>query len=181
MRNIRPWQLFEHLDGNRDVVYRIPAHRGVDSMTIMSLETMLLVAASRMIDADTILELGTGMGYNAFNLARNTSADIETVDLERKPAVFERTEVSPRIDRITADIADVKPGPTDLVFCDINFTPETTARCTEIALGCSPKVICWHDYGHPNHPHVKEQLDALDLDLIHVEDTWMVFWFRNGL
>lgn len=181
IRTIRPWQLFVHLNGNRDILYRIPSHKGQESMTIMSLETLALISVVRITGAKTILELGTGLGYNALNLSRNTDARIVTVDREQKPRVF--TE-SARISVIHSDIDDYLPlGFTpDLVFCDINFTPETTARATEIAFSASPRVIAWHDYGHPDHPHVKEQLDALaeTHDLIHIGDTWMVFWFRAG-
>lgn len=180
MHHVRPWQLFAHLNGNRDITYRIPSHKGSESMTIMSLETLALISAARIISAKTILELGTGLGYNALNLSRNTDAEITTIDREKKNIVCG----SQRIRSVQADIDNVVMGDTfDLVFCDINFTPETTARCTKIAFAAAPRVICWHDYSHPDHPHVKDQLDVLaeTHDLIHIEDSWMVFWFRDGL
>lgn len=181
MHHVRPWQLFSHLNGNRDITYRIPSHKGSESMTIMSLETLALISVVRMERIRSILELGTGLGYNTLHLALNSGARITTVDRERKPHVFADSGI---VKFIESSIDDYSPrGVFDLVFCDINFTPETTARCTKIAFAAAPRVICWHDYSHPDHPHVKDQLDALaeTHDLIHIEDSWMVFWFRDGL
>ena len=183
MRHISPWQFFSHLHGERDVLYRIPSHRGVDSETIMSLETMLLVAAVRMVKAESILEFGTSVGYNSFQLARNTSAKIVTIDRESEHHIFDDEPESARITAVQRDLFDVDPSPFDLVFCDINYTLETAERATKVAYGCHPKVVAWHDYGHPLNPHMKPFLDDLGRtrDLYHIDDSWMVFWFREGL
>lgn len=184
MIHIRPWQFFEKFTGNVDVIYRIPSHRGVVSETIMSMETMLLVVAARMIGARTILELGTSLGYNALQLARNTGALIETVDNMRRPWVFKGEECESQIATFTTDLKDVVvQGHNDMVFCDINYTLDTITRSTDIAFACSPKVVAWHDYGHPLNPHVKPFLDKLSYtkELIHIEDSWIVFWFNDEL
>lgn len=176
MRHIRPWELFAHLGYDREVVFRIPRHKGTESETVMSLETLLLVAAARIVDARTILEFGTCLGYNAMHLTLNTLATVHTVDRERRAHVQEQG--------IIFDVADIftfGPREADMVFCDINYTPETVARCTELAFAADAKVIAWHDYGHPQLPHVAPYLDSIGKDLIHVEDSWMVFWFREGL
>ena len=183
MHHVRPCRMFEKLSGDRDVLYRIPTHRGVDSETIMSLETLLMVAAIRITGSKSILEFGTCLGYNAFQLSRNTSAHIVTVDRDRKQCVFDGEPESARITTVQRDLFDVLPSPFDFVFCDINYTPETLERATKLAFACSPMAIAWHDYGHPLIPHVKPFLDDLGKtqDLFHIEDSWLVFWFREGL
>ena len=181
IKTLRPWQFFSKLKGNRDVLYRIPSHAGVESETIMSLETMLLVSAARLVEAKTILEFGTSLGYNAFQLARNTEARIVTIDNQKEPHIFDGEPESVRIDAVQKDLFLISPERFDLVFCDINYTLETMSFATKTAFACEPKVIAWHDYGHPLNPHVKGFLDrvAEEKDLIHVEDSWMVFWFKE--
>ena len=183
MKTIRPWQFFSHLRGNRDVLYRIPAHRGIDSETIMSLETLLLISAIRMVEAESVLEFGTSLGYNAFQIARNTQARVVTVDRESERHIFDNEPESARITAVQRDLFDIEPAPFDLVFCDINYTLETVTRATQLAFSCHPKVVAWHDYGHPLNPHMRPFLDDLSRsrDLIYIEDSWMVFWFREGL
>lgn len=184
MHHIRPWKLFERLEElNKDVLYRIPSHRGVESETISSLETLLLIAAARTVSAKRILELGTGLGYNAYNLARNTIACIATIDNVRKPWVFEGSQYERQIFPLTMNLADVEPGPEDMVFCDINYTRETLSKATEIAFACDPKIIAWHDYAWHDYGllHVKLFHDELSRtrDLYHVEDSSLVFWFKD--
>lgn len=183
MKHIRPWQLFEKLDSNREVSYTIPSVRGRVSETISSLETLLLIASARIVKAKAMLEFGTCLGYNALHLARNLDIDIDTIDRERKPHVFDDTPQMWRIFPAQIDIFELGVGPShyDMVFCDINYTVETLARCTELALRADPKMIGWHDYGHPELPHVKPFLDAVSehYDLVHVEDSSLVLWFKE--
>ena len=180
MKHIRPWQLFALLGDDRTVEYEIPRHRGVESETTKSLETLILVAVARVCGVRTILELGTGLGYNAMHLARNTAASIVTVDKTAGEFVF-RGYKQYRIMAVTQNIETFRPMPFDMVFCDVNYTLESTVRATEIAFGCKPKVVAWHDYGHADLPHVKLCLDRLaeTHQLIHIEDSLTVLWFED--
>lgn len=180
MKHIRPYQLFEKLTGSHDVFYRIPYESGVVSGTVSSLDTLSLIAAIRIAKPKTLLEFGTGLGYNAYHLCRNTDIRITTVDKDERPAAF-LPDFFDRVERVTTDVTRFRPtGEYDMTFCDVNI-PGVTERCTEIAMSVNPSVMAWHDYGHPLVPHVKQYLDSLDLPLIHVEDSLMVFWFKDGL
>ena len=182
MHHIRPWQLFRHLDDlDHSVQLMIPAYRGTQSLTIKSIETILLVAAARIVNAKSILEIGTSMGYTALHLAMNLSADIYTIDRERKPHAFAGTDCASRIKFIQSDVIAVDPFPVDMAFCDCNYSPALTLKCTDLAMACQPRVVAWHDYGNPESPLQKETLESLPLDIYHVEDTWLVFWFAEGL
>ena len=178
MRVIRPWQLFQNLGNNRDIVYRIPREPGVVSGTVSSLDSLCLIAAIRIAKPKTLLEFGAGLGYNAYHLCCNTGIRITTVDKDERPAAF-LPEFASRVERVTSDVMDFRPDRQyDMTFCDVNI-PGVTEHCTEIALSVNPMVMSWHDYGHPMVPHVKEYLDSLDLPLVHVEDSQMVFWFKD--
>lgn len=181
MKHIRPIEFFNHLpvDGH-DVSYRIPFHAGRESETILALDTLLLISAIRIAKPRTFLELGTGLGYNALHLCLNTDVEITTIDSDDRSRVF-----SPRFDgrvkQVRSDVLEFSgKRPFDMVFCDINV-PGVTEWCTKIAFEATPLVVAWHDYGHQTVTHVKPFLDSLDLPLIHVEDSLMVFWFRDGL
>jgi len=189
MHHIRPWQILRSLSPqSRDIRLTIPAHSGTESLTIRAIETILLVAAARIVRARDILEIGTSMGYTALHLAMNlpNTTHIFTVDKEQKPHAFDGTEWRPRIHFINKDIERIIlefiPW-QDMVFCDCNYSPELIARCTEVAQSCRPKVIAWHDYGNPEAPWQEGVLDKLSesMELYHVEETWLVFWFEGGL
>ena len=183
IRTVRPWRLFAHLTpSQRDVAYHIPERRGTDTETIMALETLLLISAIRIFEISSVLELGTGLGYNAMHLSMNTNAAITTVDKDHKPFIFERF-ANRQIEARQSDIFDLSPSPQDMVFCDVNYTLDTITAATSLAFKCNPRVVAWHDYGHPLNPHVKPFLDDLaeSRDLVHVDDSWIVFWFRDKL
>ncbi len=180
MRHIRPWELFQYLGNDREVSYRIPREPGVESGTVSSLDTLVLISAIRIAKPKTLLEFGTGLGYNAYHLCRNTDISITTIDKDERPRAY-LPHYADRVRQITADVADYIPAFTpDMIFYDVNI-PGLTERCTKSALALGPKVMAWHDYGHPLVPHVKEFLDSLDLPLIHIEDSLVVFWFKDGL
>ena len=44
-------------------------------------------------------------------------------------------------------------------------------------------IIAWHDCGMAGYPDVKEYLDSLPHDLIHVQDTYLALpgyrWYRS--
>lgn len=184
MRTIRPWEIFSKLKFNTEARLIIPNVKGSESETVMSLETLLLITVARIVDAKTILEIGTSMGYTSLHLAMNTHTSIVTVDRDIKPCVFQGTIWAKKIARAQKDIFDVTSlGDFDMAFCDINYTAETVIKATEIASNAQPKVIAWHDYGHVELPHVKIFLDqyADGCDrMIHVEDSSLCFWFRDG-
>lgn len=174
---IRPNEFFNSLK-DRMVVYWIPKEKGEISGTITSLDTLCLIAAIRIYKLNSMLELGTGMGYTSNQLDQNTDISITTVDKDSNPVVFK----APWISRVQSDIRDFTPEYNyDFVFCDINYTHETLKRETDIAFSCSPKVVAWHDYGHPDSPQVKEFLESLYLPLIHIRSSYLAFWLKDGL
>lgn len=181
MRTVRPWQIFEKLGDDRQVNFRIPPGRGTETETVSSLDTLLLIAAARIVKAEIILELGTGKGCTTLNLARNTNAIIHTCDMKQP----ERPEWKPsdllRMFPVESNLFDIHPTPADMVFCDINYTLESISFATNLAFACNPKVVAWHDYGHPAVPHVKPFLDSRPENLIHVGDSNMVFWFKEEI
>lgn len=185
IQTVRPFRLFEKLKGNREVLYHIPEVSGTTSLTIRSIETLLLVAAVRILGIRTILELGTCYGYNALHLATNTEATITTLDIQQRPdPVWKGTASEKQIRAIEQDIyaPTANLAPSDLVFCDINYSHESTRRCTEIAFQASPRAVVWHDFRNPDSPHVEPLLNeiAATRDLIHIDDTWLVFWSADA-
>jgi hypothetical protein len=181
MKHIRPWQIFKHLGENNRVQMIIPTVRGSESLTVFAIETQLLIAAARIVNAKTILEIGTSLGYTTMHLAMNTNAIIETVDIEQKPVVFD--ENHPRICRVIGNSANLAIDQTDFVFIDGDHSYEGVSKDTAIAFKCEPKVIAWHDYSEPTTPGVTQFLDDIseEFTIYHVEDTKLAFWFSRGL
>lgn len=184
MHHVRPWQIFAQLGSDRDAHLTIPTARGRESQTIMALETLLLISVARVIQAKTILEIGTSHGYTALHLAMNTMAEITTVDRETQPRAYDFTSHAARITAIQADIFDLRfDQKFDMVFTDINYTGDTTTRAMQIAQSVQPQVIVTHDYDHPDLPHVKPILDKMGENpfnyMLHVEDSWLCFRFRD--
>lgn len=184
IRTFRPWQIFEKLGDNNQVQMVIPTLPGTESLTVFALETQLLIAAARIVKAESILEIGTSLGYTSLHLAMNTNAVIETVDIEKKPAVFDGTKWEPQICRVISASSDLLPDPTDMVFIDADHSYEAVKQDTEFAVKCDPKVIAWHDYENPFEIGVKKYIlgeFARNHNLIHVADSWLCFWFRDDL
>jgi hypothetical protein len=179
---IRPHQVFKHLGSDNQAHITIPTVPGTESLTVFTIDTLLLIAAARMVEAKSILEIGTGLGYTSLHLARNTFAEVFTIDNERKPCVFEGTGWDRRIARMNADVKTFPPLPADMVFCDINPTVELCRACTDLAFACSPKVIAWHDFENVYYPAQTENLNALAMarDIYFVEDTRICLWFADG-
>lgn len=187
MRSIRPFQLFSKLgEDQRHVHFHIPEVSGVDSLTVLSLDTLVLMAAARLAGVKSILEVGTSLGYSALHFALNLPAHITTVDIESNP---NRVFYSPRfaldqtrITEIKDDSRNVSPQPFDMVFLDANYSVELFRANADMAFKCRPKVIAWHDYGCSRHQWITDELDALSKkrDLVHVEDSLVVLWFKDG-
>src|SRR5579859_4973406 len=186
------------LDGaDRDAVITIPRRRGLGGL--MALETLTLIAAARRVNARSIFEFGTFLGATTYSLARNTQAEIVTLDLtageaqriQQNPSEAEITALhvaaamdydgKPESSRITAiqgnsltfDVDPYRRG-FDFIFIDAGHELPNVIADTNNALamlkpeGC----IAWHDYGNPDYPELKDFLDHLPFDILHVEDTW---------
>lgn len=183
IRTFRPWQLFERLGADNDLHITIPTVPGTSSRTVFMLETALLIAAARIVKARSILEIGTCMGYTAMHLAMNTGARITSVDIERRPQVWEGTEWADQIRYIDNGTEFRILGDHDMVFIDANHDYEYVKADTYKALKSEPSVIAWHDFMNPMEPGVRKFLSefADDHNLIHVQDSWLCFWFKDDL
>jgi hypothetical protein len=85
MRHIRPYKIFtliEALPPQRVANIALPSRRGAGGTSL--LETSLIIAASRIVDALRLFEFGTFLGSNTLNMALNTPVDAEifTLDLD---------------------------------------------------------------------------------------------------
>lgn len=85
MEHIRPYKLFALIESappDRAVNVTIPCRRGAGGTTL--LETVLILAAIRIVKARRIFEFGTFLGSNTLNMALNTPPDAEifTLDLD---------------------------------------------------------------------------------------------------
>lgn len=182
IHRIRPHQVFKHLGSNNEVHITIPTVPGTESLTVFTIDTLLLIAAARMVNAKSILEIGTGLGYTSLHLARNTQAEVFTIDNERKPCVFEGTGWHRRITRMNADVNTFPPLPADMVFCDVNPTLELCRTGSVLAFGCNPKVIAWHDFENKDYPAQTENIKELaeTRDIYFIEDTRICLWFADG-
>ncbi len=181
IRTFRPWQIFEHLGSDNQMALSIPTVPGTTSRTVFMLETALLIAAARIAKAKSILEIGTCMGYTAMHLAMNTPARITSLDIQRRPQIWEGTKWAKDIDyRI---LPEQPASAYDMVFIDADHSYENVKNDTEKALALLPRVIAWHDFMNPMEPGTQKFLSefAQDHNLIHVQDSWIAFWFRDGM
>lgn len=183
IRTFRPWQIFEKLGMDNSLSLTIPTVPGTTSRTVFMLETALLIAAARIVRAQSILEIGTCMGYTAMHLAMNTEAHITSWDIEHRPQVWEGTKWEKRIRYVMVPQRRNKPKPYDMVFIDANHDYDFVRKDTARALEHSPKCIAWHDYSNPMEPGVMKYLSewAGEHNLIHVADSWLCFWFKDDL
>ncbi len=96
MRHIRPHKIFDLIEApapQRVVSVALPSRHGAGGTSL--LETLLIIAACRIVDARRVFEFGTFLGNNTFNMALNTPADAEifTLDLDEQCAT--KTEQHP--------------------------------------------------------------------------------------
>jgi hypothetical protein len=89
MHHIRPYRLFtlvEALPGDRVVNVTLPSRRGLGGTSL--LETMLILAGTRIVKARRVFEIGTFLGSNTLNMAMNIPDDGEifTLDLDEQHA-----------------------------------------------------------------------------------------------
>ena len=89
MHHIRPYKLFtlvEALPRDRVVNVTLPSRRGLGGTSL--LETMLILAGTRLVNARRVFEIGTFLGSNTLNMAMNIPDDGEifTLDLDEQHA-----------------------------------------------------------------------------------------------
>jgi hypothetical protein len=90
MRHIRPYKIFTLLEApasERIVNVALPSRRGNGGTSL--LETMLIIAATRIVNAQRVFEIGTFLGGNTLNMALNLPDDarIFTLDLDEQHVV----------------------------------------------------------------------------------------------
>lgn len=185
VRQLRWWRgglprraLVDLLPGSREAdvqLVRAMDRNLVTSVTLTEVATLVVIA--RAVGAMKILEIGTWDGNTAVNLARNTGAEVVTVDLppdfdrdrdtvahaiDNRVNVTERdqlgrqireSDVVSRITQVFGDSATLDwsnlGGPFDLVFIDGCHDRPYVESDTRNALSvlAPDGVLVWHDYG----------------------------------
>ena len=89
MQHIRPYQIFTLIEApqrERVAHVMLPIRRAAGGTSL--LETFLIVAGIRIVEARRVFEFGTFLGSNTFNMALNTpdDASIFTLDLDEQQA-----------------------------------------------------------------------------------------------
>ncbi|HUF12205.1 MAG TPA: class I SAM-dependent methyltransferase [Longimicrobiales bacterium] len=140
------------------------------------IDLLSLILLCRALRPETILEIGTFVGYTALHMALNTPADTRVFTLDLPPqnrdtslrttgtdqkligkdigrAVFEGRPAGAKVTRLYGDSAsfDFSPwhGAVDLFFVDGAHSYDYVRSDTEKALMCMRPggVVVWHDYG----------------------------------
>jgi hypothetical protein len=93
MHHIRPYKIFTLIDAppsERLVNVTLPSRRGTGGTSL--LETFLIIAGARVVNARRLFEFGTFLGINTLNMALNTpeDANIFTLDLDEQHAADAR-------------------------------------------------------------------------------------------
>ena len=191
VRHIRPYQLFalvEKSPAERVVTAMLPARRGAGGTSL--LETFLLIAGCKAVNACRIFEFGTFMGTNAFDLALNTPehAEIFTLDLPDSDVVQHHADLPLAEMHLSANAMDFTGHPVerkirrltgnsrqfdysawrnsiDFVFIDGGHDAETVKSDSDNAFALvatgRPSCIMWHDYGNHDYPELTAYLEHL--------------------
>lgn len=192
MNEIRPYQLFRLFDAPanaRDVRVQAPCRRGYGSLTL--LETMVLLASLKAVEAKRVFEFGTFLGGTTLNLALNVPEDgqVFTLDLEddakmdqhvedlritatRRAASnldFKGSSVESKITELRGDSTkfDYRPwrNSIDLSFIDgghdLTTVISDTANAFAMSKANAPSTILWHDYKNDAYPELSAYLDNL--------------------
>jgi hypothetical protein len=111
MRHIRPYKIFSLLDApasQRTVNISLPSRHGVGGTSL--LETLLIIAACRTVDARRVFEFGTFFGSNTLNMALNTPTDgkVYTLDLDEQR------------------IAEVEQHPADALLTQLHLASQSS-------------------------------------------------------
>jgi hypothetical protein len=207
MIEVQPYQIFRLVDlpvNAREAQVQIPFRRGSDSLTL--LETFILMAAMKVVQARTVFEFGTFLGATTLNLASNLPDDgrVFTLDLgnsaniaqhevdaritqmRRKQPRFDfvGAPVQSKITELTGDSTTFDYSPW-VGFVDGGHDLETvrsdTVNSFEMINLLSPSVVVWHDYGNPAYPELTSYLDALseDREIFHVNGTMVCLSFND--
>ena len=200
MIHIRPHKMFDLAPEDtlgRMIHLKIP--RRTENWLI---ETVLLIAAMKAVNARRIFEFGTFRGATTLNLAMNAppGAEIFTFDLDptlkveqdaRHAEITRQHFEAPKMEfegifhsirQIQGDSHsfDAHPhAPVDFVFVDGGHELRTIRADTQNAIFMKPKAIAWHDYGNADYPDVQQYLDGLSEHetLFHIEESRLCFWF----
>jgi predicted O-methyltransferase YrrM len=203
--HIRPHKLFDLVHASvaqRIVQIKIP-YRTENWL----IETFLLIAALRIVNAKYVFEFGTFRGATTLNLAMNMpegevytfdidpeiAPTVEQDDLHRKimgqhiearVMEFEEVPHSARINRLEGNSLTFDSSPyhrsMDLVFVDGGHDLRTLAADSANAFRMAPHgCIAWHDYGNPEYPDVQKYLDSMGMPIFHVEESRLAFWFGD--
>ncbi len=204
MIHIRPYKFFDLL--TEDTAQRIVQVKMPRRTECWLLETFLLIAAGKIVNAKRIFEFGTFRGAMTLNLALNfpgsqiftydldpasipdqdeTHAEITRQHFAAERMEFEEVSHSAQVIPLHGDSrkffweeTDLKT--VDLAFVDGGHDMETLKADTINALCMADGCVAWHDYDNPAYPAVKESLDSLDIPIVHVEESRLCFWFRNN-
>lgn len=198
---IRPYQIFARCPVNaREAAIKIPERKD-----LALLETALLIAAMKDVNAHRVFEFGTYLGATTLNLALNLPDDgeIYTLDLpfgsriEQHPkdvpltqehfAVEKLAFVGSRVERkihvlkgnsLTVDLSRFRFS-FDFIFIDGGHDPATVEADTTNALRMLRPggCIAWHDYKNPDYPELTAYLESLPQQPVAVGDTMLAFWF----
>jgi hypothetical protein len=185
IHDIRPYKLFCLLGTENHAHLVIPSVPGRESLTIFSLETLVLISAARVVEAKTILEVGTSCGWTSMHLAMNTEAFVFTLDIEDKPKAYAGEPCETRISQLLTTapkFANARAGcRLDMVFIDGDHSYEGIKADTEAALRLNPKVVAWHDYSNADFPGVAKYLVEFEQGrrVFHIEDSWICLWFAD--
>lgn len=206
IHHIRPHVLFalvpEQSADDRMVQMKIPIRRRpeVPDYSLRLLELMVLIACSRIVEAERVFEIGTFCGNTALHLAVNEpfptvftlDADEATLrasglyDLYRWRDEFplesaNRANVATlRGDSRTFDFAPWRRS-IDLVVVDGDHSRNAVMNDTLAATSMLRPggMIAWHDYGNPGTSDNTAFLDDSPLTLFHIEDTMLALYFAN--
>ncbi len=165
--------------------------------SLFYLETMILLAAMKIVGARRVLEFGTHLGSTTVNLALNLPADgyILTLDLVRVQR-FKEWRSFPRdvqakivamgeVDSTTFFDERRAPKAFDFIWVDGNADrfPDTV---TAFKLLDPDKLSCigWHDYAGPGGANTTEVIDRLVSEgrrIYHIEDSRVCLYFNRPI
>jgi Methyltransferase domain len=186
---VRPHFIFDMLDNADSGAMPFKLHapiRQSGSPTI--LELFLLLSVGRLVDAGTILEIGTFRGATTRALAINfPHSKIKTLDLHTRLSDDLLCEFS-NVERhqghsCTFDFSRLEPQ--HLIFIDGGHDYETACSDSENAkrLVADGGAIVWHDYNDPEWEVTRAVVDFAaehpDFPVYSVEGTHLAIAFRK--
>jgi len=201
MINIRPNQVFRAVDVSLEPFwFQLPGRGG-----LLTLESTILVALLKLVEAKNAFEFGTYKGFTTRLLLENiegsgtlvTTLDLPTVDQvsfegsDRRLAIesltdereYRRSVKSDQVAQVLMDSLRFSAenfGKFDFIFVDGNHKISYARHDTEEAfkLVADQGCIAWHDYRNPEFPELTAFLDDLSSfrPLYHVEETMLCFY-----